>query len=455
MRRNEEIIIDIDDMDFHGLGVAHTDTKDIRVKGVFLGQKVKAKIKRIKGNNVDAELVEVIEKSPFEHNNVCEHFGECGGCTYQNIYYNEQLKVKENIVKKLIDKAGIKDYEFLGIEGSPREYAYRNKMEYTFGKDKEENQVLGLHKKGRFYEIVMTDRCRIVDDDFVKALKVVFNYAVKHQLSFYNVRTHEGYLRHLVVRKASKVGELLINIVTTTQMQHDFSEIIEILKNTDFEGNLVGILHTINDSLSDAVLCERLNILSGRDYLIEEILGLKFKISAFSFFQTNSYGAERLYATAREFAGNLSDKVVFDLYCGTGTIGIIMAPIAKKVIGIEIVNEAVEAAKENAELNGLTNCTFIVGDVAQKLKEVNERPDVIILDPPRSGVNPKALMDVIKLNSDKIVYVSCNPESLARDLKMLCERQYKVEKVKCIDMFPNTYHVETVCLLTSKIKGFE
>lgn len=451
MKRNEEIIVDIDDMEFNGFGIAYSDGKKIKIKNAVLNQKAKVKIKRVKGNFAEAEIVEVVEKSPFEHGDACEHFGACGGCTYQNVFYNEQLNIKENIVKKLLDDAKINDYKFLGIEGSPKEYEYRNKMEYTFGKDHEGNPALGLHRKGRFYEIVMTDRCNIVDGDFVKALKLVYDYAIEHQLSFYNGKTHEGFLRHLVVRKASKAGELLINIVTTTQIEHDFSDLAEILKNTDFEGNLVGILHTLNDSLSDAVACERLDILYGRDYLVEEILGLKFKISVFSFFQTNSYGAERLYGIAREFIGELSDKVVFDLYCGTGTIGIIMAPIAKKVIGIELVNEAVEAAKENAKLNGLTNCTFIAGDVAQKLKEINKNPDVIILDPPRSGVNPKALMDVIKLNPEKIVYVSCNPESLARDLKMLYERQYKVEKVKCVDMFPHVGHVECVVLM-SRVK---
>ncbi|MDN5317299.1 MAG: rRNA (uracil1939-C5)-methyltransferase, partial [Thermoanaerobacterium sp.] len=234
------------------------------------------------------------------------------------------------------------------------------------------------------------------------------------------------------------------------QIKHDFSKLVDELRSIKLNGKLIGILHTVNDSYSDAVKCEKLTVLYGRDYIMEEILGLKFKISAFSFFQTNSKGAERLYSVAREFAGDISNKILFDLYCGTGTIGMIMAQLAKKVVGIELVEEAVDAARENARLNGLNNIQFIAGDVAQRIREIDEKPDVVVLDPPRPGVNPKAVMDIIKLNPEKIIYVSCNPVSLARDLKMLTERQYKVEKVKCVDMFPHTYHVETVVLIERK-----
>ncbi|KUJ90449.1 MAG: TrmA family RNA methyltransferase [Thermoanaerobacter thermocopriae] len=450
MKRNDIITVEIKDMEFGGFGIGYFEGKKVKIKGALLGQIIKAKVKKVKKDMVEGEIVEVIENSPLEKQSFCPHFGDCGGCIYQNVDYSDQLKIKEDIVKKLLEKEGIRDYEFLGIVKSPKEHGYRNKMEYTFGKDKEGNEVLGLHRKGRFYEVVMTDKCNIVDDDFLKALNLTFDYAIKKGLPFYDKKTHKGFLRHLVVRKASKSREILLNIVTTTQLEHDFKELIEIYKNADFESRLVGVLHTQNDSWSDAVVCEKLNVLYGKDYLIEELLGLKFKISAFSFFQTNSYGAEKLYETVREFAGDVSDKIVFDLYSGTGTIGIIMAPMAKKVIGIELVEEAVMSARENAELNGLKNCTFIAGDVSKKLKEIKEMPDVVIVDPPRSGINPKALEDIIKFNPQKVVYVSCNPESLARDLKIFSEGGYKVDKVKCVDMFPYTYHVETVVLIERK-----
>jgi len=450
VKRNDIITVEIKDMEFGGFGIGYFEGKKVKIKGALLGQIIKAKVKKVKKDMVEGEIVEVMENSPLEKQSFCPHFGDCGGCIYQNVDYSDQLKIKEDIVKKLLEKEGIRDYEFLGIVKSPKEHGYRNKMEYTFGKDKEGNEVLGLHRKGRFYEVVMTDKCNIVDDDFLKALNLTFDYAIKKGLPFYDKKTHKGFLRHLVVRKASKAGEILLNIVTTTQLEHDFKELIEIYKNVDFESRLVGVLHTQNDSWSDAVVCEKLNVLYGKDYLIEELLGLKFKISAFSFFQTNSYGAEKLYETVREFAGDVSDKIVFDLYSGTGTIGIIMAPMAKKVIGIELVEEAVMSARENAELNGLKNCTFIAGDVSKKLKEIKEMPDVVIVDPPRSGINPKALEDIIKFNPQKVVYVSCNPESLARDLKIFSEGGYKVDKVKCVDMFPYTYHVETVVLMERK-----
>jgi len=447
MKKNEEIIVNIDDMNLEGYGLSYLDDSIIKVRSAIKGQKVKVKIKKIKGEEIEADIVEVLERSPMESDDVCNHFGKCGGCAYLNINYEDQLKIKEDYVKKLLDEAGIKDFEFLGIIGSPDVFSYRNKMEYTFGKDDNGIMQLGLHVKGRYYDIITTEDCRIVDSDFIACLKNVLEYAKQHSLPHHNIKTHEGYLRHLVIRKAANTGEILINIVTTSQIKHDFSKLVNELRNIKLNGKLVGILHTVNDSYSDAVKCEKLTVLYGRDYIMEEILGLKFKISAFSFFQTNSKGAEKLYSIAREFAGEISNKVLFDLYCGTGTIGIIMAPLAKKVIGIELVEEAVDAAHENVQLNGLNNTQFIAGDVAQRIKEINEKPDVVVLDPPRPGVNPKAIMDIIKLNPEKIIYVSCNPVSLARDLKMLTERQYKVEKVKCVDMFPHTYHVETVVLM--------
>lgn len=450
MKKNEEIIVNIDDMDLNGHGLTHLSGNIIKVRGAIKGQKAKVKIKKIKGEEIEADVVEVLERSPMESDDVCSHFGKCGGCAYLNINYEDQLKLKEDYVKKLLDEAGIKDFEFLGIVRSPDVFSYRNKMEYTFGKDDNGISQLGLHVKGRYYDIVTTEDCRIVDSDFIACLKNVLDYAKQHSLPYYNIKTHEGYMRYLVIRKAANTGEVIINVVTTSQIKHDFSKLVDELRSIKLNGKLIGILHTVNDSYSDAVKCEKLTVLYGRDYIMEEILGLKFKISAFSFFQTNSKGAEKLYSIAREFAGEISNKILFDLYCGTGTIGMIMAQLAKKVVGIELVEEAVDAARENARLNGLNNIQFIAGDVAQRIREIDEKPDVVVLDPPRPGVNPKAVMDIIKLNPEKIIYVSCNPVSLARDLKMLTERQYKVEKVKCVDMFPHTYHVETVVLIERK-----
>ena len=243
----------------------------------------------------------------------------------------------------------------------------------------------------------------------------------------------------------------MVNIVTSSQVDFNMNEYKDMLLNLDTEAELVSILHTINDGLADAVNCDELRVLHGRDYIHEEVLGLRFRVSPFSFFQTNTKGAEELYTIAREFVGDHNDKVVFDLYSGTGTIGQVMAKAAKKVYGIEIIEEAVVAANQNAKLNGLNNCNFIAGDVAEVIKTVKDKPDIIILDPPRSGVHPKALDYVIKFNAPQIIYVSCNPKTLVTDLKVLEAKGYEIEKTLLMDMFPNTPHVETVVKL-NKIK---
>ena len=261
--------------------------------------------------------------------------------------------------------------------------------------------------------------------------------------------SHEGYLRHLLVRRAQKTGEILVNLVTTSQSDMPMEPLKERLLALSLEGTFAGILHSINDGLADVVRSDKTEVLYEKEYFYEELLGLKFKISTFSFFQTNSLGAEVLYSTVREFIGEGNKNVVFDLYSGTGTIAQLMADVAKKVIGVEIVEEAVEAAKKNAELNGLTNCEFIAGDVLKVLDTIEEKPDYIILDPPRDGIHPKALQKIIAYGVEYMVYISCKPTSLARDLVALTEGGYQVEKVVCVDMFPQTTGVETVCLLKS------
>ena len=274
--------------------------------------------------------------------------------------------------------------------------------------------------------------------------------------------SHEGYLRHLLVRKSVKTGQILVDIVTTTQIEHDFTELVNRLTSIEYKGTLTGVLHTFNDSLADAVINEKTELLYGQDYIEEELLGLRFKITPFSFFQTNSLGAEVLYSKAREYvlSGGFGDvagskPVIYDLYTGTGTIAQMLSPVASKVIGVEIVAEAVEAAKKNAAQNGLTNCEFIADDVLKALDNIEIKPDFIVLDPPRDGIHPKALEKIIDYGVDRMVYISCKPTSLARDLVTLQERGYKVEKCCCVDMFPNTGHVETVILLSRKAPDAE
>ena len=306
-------------------------------------------------------------------------------------------------------------------------------------------------------EMCIRDRCKIIDEDYRKILTCVQDYAIEKELPFQHKLSHEGYLRHLLVRKSVKTGQILVDIVTTTQIEHDFTELVNRLTSIEYKGTLTGVLHTFNDSLADAVINEKTELLYGQDYIEEELLGLRFKITPFSFFQTNSLGAEVLYSKAREYvlSGGFGDvagskPVIYDLYTGTGTIAQMLSPVASKVIGVEIVAEAVEAAKKNAAQNGLTNCEFIADDVLKALDNIEIKPDFIVLDPPRDGIHPKALEKIIDYGVDRMVYISCKPTSLARDLVTLQERGYKVEKCCCVDMFPNTGHVETVVLLSQQ-----
>ncbi|NLY76879.1 MAG: 23S rRNA (uracil(1939)-C(5))-methyltransferase RlmD [Tissierellia bacterium] len=451
MAKKKKIIetIIIDSM-FPNKSVAKHEDKTIIFKGGIKGQKVRVLLGKKKKDYIEGKLLEVFERSPLEKNLSCSYDDECGGCTYQTLLYEDELKLKTDQVLALFEKENIKDFSFLGIEASPRVEGYRNKMEYTFG-DSEKNGplVLGLHKKGRFYEVVDSDACNIADEDFTKIRRRAMEYFRKSNTPHYNKRKHEGILRHLVIRKAISTGEILINLVTTSQGPVDTDGFVrELLELDSLEGKITGILHSINDGLADTVKADELHLLYGRDYITEEILGLRFKISPFSFFQTNTFGAERLYSIAREFAGDVDDQIVFDLYSGTGTIAQIMAPVAKKVIGIEIVEEAVEMARENAKLNGLNNVEFIAGDVLKEVDNLKEKPDLVIIDPPRDGIHPKAINKIIDFNPDTFVYVSCNPITLVRDLKVFEERGYKVEKVKLMDMFPRTAHVECVSLMS-------
>ena len=493
----------IERIDFPNKGIITTEEgKQIIVKNGVQGQKVSASINKIRKGKCEGRLLEVLEKSPLELDEPgCIHFSECGGCTYQTLPYDEQLKMKSAQVKKLIDdviapiSAG---YDFLGIKASPMQKAYRNKMEFSFGDAYKDGPLaLGMHKRGSFYDIVPVPECQIVDEDFRTVLMTTLEFFGEKNGTFYHKLRHEGYLRHLLVRKAVKTGEILVDLVTTTQLENMYagagdgvaevsnlqSEEQELLQTKEaallnewkeallakeYTGKMTGILHTRNDSLADVVANDGTDILYGQDYFFEELLGLRFKITPFSFFQTNSLGAEVLYETAREFIGDAlsltedsvsaaegedaadAGKVVFDLYSGTGTIAQMLSPVAKKVIGVEIIEEAVEAAKINAELNGLHNCEFIAGDVLKVIDTIEEKPEYIVLDPPRDGIHPKALEKIINYGVPQMVYISCKPTSLARDLEVLQARGYKVEKVCCVDMFPNTVHVETVCLLSKQ-----
>lgn len=452
-------------VEFPNKGIVLTDEGEkVIVKNTIAGQRVSFAVNKVRKGKAEARLLEILQRSLLETESACPHFGSCGGCTYQSLPYEEQLALKENQIREMMEKAiGEKcEYEFLGIKASPRVQGYRNKMEFSFGDAFKDGPLsLGMHKRGSFYDIVTVSDCQIVDSDFRAILSKTLDYFSDQGVSYYHRLRHVGYLRHLLVRKAVKTGEILIDLVTTTQeWQEDREQKLleawkDLLLGLPLAGAIKGVLHTKNDSVADVVKNEGTDILYGEDFFFEELLGLRFKISPFSFFQTNSLGAEVLYETAREFIlgdapDMLAGKVVYDLYSGTGTIAQMLAPVSHKVVGVEIVEEAVEAAKENAALNHLTNCEFLAGDVLKVLDTIAERPDYIVLDPPRDGIHPKALEKIIAYGVENMIYISCKPTSLARDLEVLLARGYRVEKICCVDMFPGTVHVETVCLLSRK-----
>lgn len=515
-------------MDFPNKGIVVIDGMKVMVKNALPGQTVSFRIAKKRNGQAEGRLLEVVEKAPCEkeylrrmkddrekyafaactgqngrgkyadvdyteqndrekygdadcteQNGICKYAGVCGGCLYQGFPYEEQLKIKEEQVMKLLgtylsdlrfeNEEATEGVLYDGILPSPRQYGYRNKMEFTFGDEMKDGPLsLGLHKRGSFYDILTVSDCLIMDEDYRKILMFTRDYFAERNIPYFHRMNHTGYLRHLLVRKAAKTGEILVALVTSTQMQADLEPWAEgILRmfgqggehenrqkadtqrmGEDSGGTIKGILHIENDAQADAVKCDRQNILYGMDSITEQLLGLQFSISAFSFFQTNTLGAEVLYGLVRKYVqGKEAGSVVYDLYSGTGTIAQMLAPAAKKVIGVEIVEDAVEAARRNAKLNGLDNCEFLAGDVLKVLDEIDDKPDYIILDPPRDGVHPKALKKIIAYGVENMVYISCKPTSLARDLEMLTAAGYQVKRLGMVDMFPGTGNVETVCLL--------
>lgn len=432
----------VEKVDFPNKGYVIVNSEKIQVTNVIKGQRIRGIIQKRKSNKLIGRVLEILEKSPDEVNEICKSSSECGGCLYQTLPYQKQLSLKKGQVTDLIDSLNT-PYKFEGIEDSPAIFRYRNKMEYSFGNEYKDGPLtLGLHKRSSIYDVINATDCKLVHEDFNKIVKETINLFTKDELTFFHKKQHTGYLRHLIIRKGKRTNEILINLVTTSQLDYSLNNWIQKLKELDLSGNIVGILHTINDYTSDAVRVNELRLLYGRDYFFEELLNMRFKISPFSFFQTNTLGAERLYSIVREYVSDTKDKVIFDLYCGTGTIAQMLALVAKKVVGVEIVEEAIEAAKENAELNNLKNCEFIAGDVMKVLDTLEDKPDIIVLDPPRDGISPKALQKIIKYGVNQLVYVSCKPTSLVRDLKVFLENGYEIERVRCVDMFPMAGHVE-------------
>lgn len=423
--------IKIESMKYPNIGIGYLNNKKIEIKRTLPDQKVLVQIRKNKGR-----LIEVLEKSPDEIESPCPVFGLCGGCSYQNLEYDRELQLKEQSVKGLI--SGI-SYEYLGIEQTKLR-AYRNKMEYSFG-DLYKNSPLslGLRKRNSYYEIAPQDHCNIVDKDFIQILNFTQNYFRNTDETFYHKGTRTGALRHLVIRKGHFTGEILVNLVTTGNFYHKLENFTGMLK-LNLDGKITGIIHTLNDSVADVVRSDSQTLLCGRDFFYENLHGLKFKIYPYSFFQTNSFGANILYNIVKDFVIQCENRdEILDLYCGSGTIGQIISPLAGKVTGIDIAEQSIASAKENARENRINNIDFIRGDI-KKISPL--KGDIVIADPPREGLVNAPITDC---NPRYIIYVSCNPATFVKDLANL--KGYRLKKLKLADMFPRTAHVEIIGLL--------
>ncbi|MFV0441144.1 MAG: 23S rRNA (uracil(1939)-C(5))-methyltransferase RlmD [Lachnospirales bacterium] len=441
-------VIKIEKYKFPNNAVAIYDDKEILLKNHLPGEEVKATYKATR-RGFQGRVTEVVKKSPMEIESKCSDFGICGGCTFQNITYENELEIKENMVLSLFDEGEISYSNYLGISKSPVTESYRNKMEYSFGDNGVDTPLsLGMRRRNSFYETVTAKYCNIVDDDYNKILDFVVEYFRNSNETFHHRKSKVGSLRHLLVRKGKYSQEILVALVTTSEFKEDMNKFTEKLLEISFDGKITGVIHIINDSTSDTVQSDNLNLIYGRDYIYDKLLGINFKISIFSFFQTNTLAAESLFTIVNNMLGDQKDSVVFDLYCGAGTITQVISKAAKKVIGVEIVEEAIESAKISAKENNITNVEFYADDVLKALDYIKDKPDFIILDPPRDGIHPKALKKIMNYGVDKIIYVSCKPTSLVRDLKVFEEGGYRVETLAVQDLFPRTYHVECVVLMS-------
>ncbi|HBT09183.1 MAG: 23S rRNA (uracil(1939)-C(5))-methyltransferase RlmD [Leeuwenhoekiella sp.] len=412
----------------------------------------------------EGKAIKIHEYSPKRTEPVCKHFGTCGGCKWQNMHYDYQLEYKQREVVNNLQRLGkIELPEITPISGSKDIYFYRNKMEFSFSDSKwltlkqiqsdeiiEDRNALGFHIPGMWDKILDIDKCHLQRDPSNAIRNGVKEFATQNNIPFFNTRNQEGLLRTLMIRTSS-IGELMVLVQFFKDDQGPRELVMNYLKETFPE--ITSLLYVINEKGNDTIYDQEVLCYAGRDHIFEEMEGLKFKINAKSFYQTNSEQAYELYKITRDFAGLNGDETVFDLYTGTGTIAQFVAKKAKKVIGVEAVPDAITAAKENAQLNGIENVEFYVGDMKNVFNDAfiaqHGQPDVVITDPPRDGMHKDVVAQLIKIKADRIVYVSCNSATQARDLALLDEH-YKVERVQPVDMFPQTHHVENVVLLKLK-----
>lgn len=447
LQKNQLIELNIDSLSSEGSGVGKYEGMAVFVPHTAAGDRIIAKVLKAKKTHAFAKAEEILEASSDRITPECSVSKQCGGCVYCHISYDAELKAKEQRVRDAIERIGGIDTRINGIVGSENENRYRNKAQIPLGISKEGRVQMGFYAS-HSHRIVECEDCKLQPEEFITAQKVLKNFIEEHNISVYNEQTHKGLVRHLYLRKGEATRELMICVVINgRQIPHE-NELVERFI-TELPNTKTVIINR-NIEKTNVVLGKEYRSVYGEGYITDILCGLKFKLSPQSFYQVNRAGAEKLYSIAREYAKLQRGESLIDMYCGTGTIGLSMAKDCKSLIGVEIVPEAIEDAKKNAERNGISNAHFICGDsalAAQKLKSEGIDPDVIILDPPRKGCQRELLETVAEMNPKRVVYVSCDPATLARDLKIFAELGYKTQEVTPVDMFPRTAHVECVCLL--------
>ena len=450
VEKNKEYIVDIIDTGFQGEGIAKIDGLTIFIPNAIKGEKLKILIVKVLSSHAFGKIVEIIEKSPYRIESDCTTYKRCGGCSLRHIKYEETLKMKQNAVQSLVNKTLKNKIEVEDTLGMENPYHYRNKAQYPVGLNKDGKPVIGVFAN-RTHEIIPINTCFIQNKQTEEIAKYIFEFLVKNNISVYNEKTQKGLVRHIVTKIGIKTNEIMCILVINGKEMPKEKELVEELTNK-FK-NIKTIVKNINTKNTNVILGnENINLFG--DGYITDILGeYKFKISPMSFYQVNPIQAEKLYNLGVEFANITKDDIVFDLYCGIGTISLFMSKFAKKVYGVEIVEEAIIAAKENAKINNVDNTEFIAGDVEKVLDElVNVKqimPDIIMVDPPRRGLDNTSIENIKKVRPKKLVYISCNPATLVRDLAKL-EEIYEVKKIKPVDMFPYTSSVECVAVLYLK-----
>jgi len=447
VQRDQELELSIESLAFGGNGVARLDGFVVFVRRGLPGDTVKARVTKVQRRHAEAVATEIVTPGPVRVEAPCQHYPECGGCRFQDLAYDTQVATKHQWVADSLQRiAGLTDAPLEQIVPAASQFHYRNKMEYSFTQG-EGGATLGLHKAGRWDEVLEIQKCWLTSDVGNAIRNTMSDWAREEKLTAYDQETHEGYLRHLMIREGRNTGQALVQLVTNRGERFDRERLIEVLTAIP---EVKSIHWSINEGVSETTELPT-ELIWGEDAIEEEIGGLRFRVRPNAFLQTNTEMAEQLYAIAREFAGLTGSETVYDLYCGIGTIGLSMAKDAMTVWGIEISEESVACAIENQELNAIGNTAFFAGNVGEVLADLRTRagdPDVVVVDPPRAGLAGKALKRLGEIAAPRIVYVSCNPTTLAGDLKRLSEEYgYRLVRARPVDMFPHTPHVECVALL--------